>query len=274
MGAMSNPQQFNALMKEAQFTKEMLGAGATQIRNANYATKGIYFQAFTSLSTGLERIGKLCLVLDYYVETGGQFPDFDYLKKIGHNISLIYAKSVAIINDRSIALSYLQHLDAPIHKNILSVLSNFAQGDRYSNLDLLVGSVRLGDPVASWFETVDQIILDSFVSDAKKSKITHNARLIDQMIGNDTSVQYTSEIEGEITTVEEASFRAGMQKAVAPYRQLFVVQIIRFWVELVCDLQYKAMTVGKQDIPFLDEIFAPFYNPDTYIRTRKTWDTI
>ena len=55
---------FNALLKEAQFTKEILGAGATQIRNANYARKGLYFQAFTSLSTGFERIGKLCLMLD------------------------------------------------------------------------------------------------------------------------------------------------------------------------------------------------------------------
>jgi hypothetical protein len=55
-------QTFIALVNEAEFTKEMLGAGATQIRQANYATRGIYFQAFTSLATGLERIGKLCLM--------------------------------------------------------------------------------------------------------------------------------------------------------------------------------------------------------------------
>jgi hypothetical protein len=66
--------QFQALLKEAQFTKEMLGTGATQIRNANYATRGVYFQAFTSLSTGLERLGKLCILLDYFIEHG-KFPD-------------------------------------------------------------------------------------------------------------------------------------------------------------------------------------------------------
>jgi hypothetical protein len=48
---------FRALLREAEFTKQMLASGATQIRAANYATKGIYFQAFTSLSTGIERIG-------------------------------------------------------------------------------------------------------------------------------------------------------------------------------------------------------------------------
>jgi hypothetical protein len=60
MAAIFN-EAFKALLKEARFTKEMLGSGATQIRKANYATKGVYFQAFTNLSTGLERIGKLCL---------------------------------------------------------------------------------------------------------------------------------------------------------------------------------------------------------------------
>jgi len=74
-------ETFKALLKEAQFTKEMLGSGATQIRKANYATKGVYFQAFTNLSTGLERIGKLCLMLDHYIETNGKFPDSKYFKR-------------------------------------------------------------------------------------------------------------------------------------------------------------------------------------------------
>ena len=66
----------NAFLNEAHFTREMLGAGATQIRQANYSQKGIYAQAFTSLSTGLERIGKLCYLLDTYIENGASFSDF------------------------------------------------------------------------------------------------------------------------------------------------------------------------------------------------------
>ena len=81
-------ETFRALVNEAMFTKDILGAGATQIRKGNYAQKGMYFQSFTSLSTGLERIGKLCLMLDYYIEHGGHFPDFRYLKnEIGHDIA-------------------------------------------------------------------------------------------------------------------------------------------------------------------------------------------
>ncbi|OLE53671.1 MAG: hypothetical protein AUG51_12485 [Acidobacteria bacterium 13_1_20CM_3_53_8] len=265
---------FNALVKEAQFTKEMLGSGATQIRGANYATKGIYFQAFTSLSTGLERIGKLCLMLDYYIETQGQFPDDKYMKNvIGHKISLIYQKSMSIINDRSISLNYLGNLDGTIHQNILTVLSDFAGGDRYSNINLLVRSKRQSDPIASWFETVDRAIFQLCVSAKKKATIAHNAHIVNQMIGGFSSVLYSSESGSEITDVEDASYRTGMWKAVAPYRQLFVLQIIRFWVELVWGLQDKAMAIGN-DIPFLSEIFAPFYNDDSYLRSRKTWDKI
>jgi len=89
---------FDALVKEAQFTREMLGAGATKIRIANYATRGVYFEAFTSLSTGLERIGKLCLILDRLIETRDGLPDLSYLKtKIGHDLTLLYTESKSII---------------------------------------------------------------------------------------------------------------------------------------------------------------------------------
>jgi hypothetical protein len=63
-----------------------------------------------------------------------------------------------------------------------------------------------------------------------------------------------------------------MYEAVAPYRQLYVLQIIRYWVELLSSLQYGAMGTGSQDIPFFTEVFAPFYNEDSYFKTRKIWD--
>src|ERR1700722_19538974 len=114
-------ETFKALLREAEFTKEMLGSGATQIRNANYATKGVYFQAFTSLSTGLERIGKLCLMLDYYIDHNRQFPDSDYLKnRIGHNLKLIYEQSKTVIAKHAVSMEFLENLDDPIYQAIIS----------------------------------------------------------------------------------------------------------------------------------------------------------
>lgn len=265
-------ETFNALIKEAQFTKEMLGAGATQIRNANYASKGVYFQAFTSLSTGLERIGKLCLMLDHYLDNNGKFPDLDYMKnKIGHKISLIYTKSADVVAKRSITMDFMQDLNTPIHQAILTVLSEFAQGDRYSNIDVVIGNKRQSDPVASWFTRVDVPLYETRVSAKKKEVISFNAKIIGQMLGPYSMVRHTSETGSEITDMEEGSFRTGVQKAVAPYRQLYVLQIIRYWVELLRALQYSALSAGSEDVPFFGEIFALFYNEDSYLRTRKTW---
>jgi hypothetical protein len=268
-------ETFKALNKEAQFTKEMLGSGATQIRNANYATKGIYFQAFTSLSTGLERIGKLCLMLDHFIDHNGQFPDSNYMKnEIGHKIGVIYEKSLAVASKRSISMRFLQNLNDPIHQAILKILAEFAQGDRYSNIDLIVGAKRQSDPIASWFKEVDMPLYVTRVPNKKKETIDGNAAAIAAMFAPHVMVRHLSETGGEITDIEDASRRTGMQTAVAPYRQLYVLQVIRYWVELLTNLQYTAMQTGSENIPYFSEVFAPFYNEDSYIKTRKTWDSV
>lgn len=270
-------QTFQALLKEAHFTKEMLGAGATQIRKANYANKGIYFQAFTSLSTGLERIGKLCLMLDYYIETKGEFPDFKYLKnEIGHNITTIYEKSVVIKDKYSISFNFSNTVDDEIKKKIMTILSRFAEGDRYSNINLLIGSKQQSDPISEWFTDVDIPIFEKNVSKKRKEKILHNAQMIDRISGRFMVVQHIAETGEEINDVIDASYRTGIQESIAPYRQLYVLQIIRYWVELLWELESKAMQINimKEDIPYLHEIFGGFYNDDSYFRTRKTWDTI
>lgn len=267
---------FNALANEALFTKEMLAAGATQIRRANYATRGIYFQAFTSLATGFERIGKLCLMIDHYIETGGKFPDLKYMRyEICHDLSLIYEKSRLVVERRGVSFSFSQGLDGPIHQNIIKVLSRFSDGDRYSNINLLVGCKAGDDPVSVWHEKVDRVIFETCVSESRKRRISQNARLIDDLISSFSLVSHTSENGTHISSVEDASFRTGMFEAVAPRRQLFVLQIIRYWVELLAGLQYQAMKLREEcEIPFFSEIFGVFFNDDTYMKTRKTWDAL
>lgn len=263
---------FIALLKEAQFTKELLGSGATEIRRANYAAKGLYFQSFSSLSTGLERIGKLCLMLDHYVETNGSFPDFKHLKnEIGHNLNLLQQRAEQVAARRNLPV---QMPSSPVHKAIVALLSDFAEGDRYSNLNLLIGANRQSDPIASWHTQVDFRLFESRVSAKKKQTIAANARAIAHLTGAFTQVLHTSETGSEVTDVEEASKMTGLYEAVAPYRQLYVLQIIRFWTELLRHLQYLAQALGKHEIPFFGELFAAFGNDDAYMRTRKTWDTV
>ena len=110
---------FDALCKEAQFTGEMLCSGYTEIRKANYAKRGVYFQAFTSLSTGFERIGKLCYLLIYAIEHGGKFPTDNDLKNVlRHDIIKLYKLIIEYKNKHDIKYDFLQDLDKPIYQSI------------------------------------------------------------------------------------------------------------------------------------------------------------
>ena len=143
---------FNALINEALFTGEMLCAGYTQIRKANYAKRGTYFQAFTSLSTGIERIGKLNLILSYAIDNKGNYPTNKYIKdSIGHDLVEIY-KDVKEQNTKyGFKFQFLDNLDDKIYQDIIELLSRFGKGDRYSNIDLIVGSSNYNDPITVWY---------------------------------------------------------------------------------------------------------------------------
>ncbi|KAB3524917.1 hypothetical protein [Alkaliphilus serpentinus] len=266
---------FEALNKEAQFTCEMLCAGVTEIRKANYARRGIYFQSFTSLSTGLERIGKLCIILDYSIRNSGDYPDNKYLKdNIRHDIEVIYQELIKIKKNYNFEFDYLQDLELEIYKDILNLLSRFAKGDRYSNIDILANNRSYIDPIKMWYKKVDLYFFNSLVSKKKKAKIKYNAKIINDLIGPFSLVRHTGEDEKDITSTEDASYRTGIFEAVGPYRQLYVFQIIRFFVEMLTCLQYKIIRDYNFDFPYFSEIFAIFYNDDAYVKRRKTWEMI
>jgi hypothetical protein len=264
---------FHVIEDEAKFTKDMLASGITQLGKANYGQKGIYFQAFTSLTTGLERIGKLCLILDYYILNNGKFPEKEYVKdEIGHDLEILFKKSNSIISNHKISFRFSKDVNEVIHLKILSILSKFAKGDRYANINFLVKSNFQSDPIKDWSENVDKIIFEKRVSKAKKERIRENAKLADLMIGSFTMGRHTDESRNAISDVESVSYLTDMTDSIIKYRQLYVLQTIRYWVEILRKLEHKAMSLGNEDIPFMSDIFAIFYNPDIYFKRRKTYE--
>jgi hypothetical protein len=214
-------------------------------------------------------------MLDYALENGGRFPNLAYMKnEICHDITLIDKMSVAVIERRSIKMEFLERLDGPIHQAILNVLSGFARGDRYCNINLLVGKENQADPIEQWFRQVDQPIFYARVTARRKGAIRHNAQLVGELLGPYTLVRHAAETGEDIASVEEASYRTGVYEAVAPWRQVYVLQVIRFWVELLYSLQNATYSIKDLTVPHFGEIFAIFYNPDSYFRTRKTWDRL
>jgi hypothetical protein len=235
----------------------------------------MYFQAFSNLSTGLERLGKLCLLLDHFITSCGKFPDYKYLKyEIGHKIPLLLAKTENVESDRGLSPRFRSDLSGPVHQSIITILSEFATGDRYSNIDLLTSSKPPGDPIGSWFEKVDKPLFDQRVSARAKAQILVRAGFIDATIGSFAAVSHISESGSTISDMFEGSVRTGVQSAVAPYRQLYVLQIVRYWVDILIELHYLARGISNTDIPAFGEVFAIFYNSDSYFRSRRTWDRL
>ncbi|MFG0397930.1 hypothetical protein [Pseudomonas sp. zjy_11] len=271
---MKSSEIFNALSREAMFCKELLGAGATQIRKANYAAQGLYFQAFSNLSIGLERIGKLCLTLDHFIVTNGEFPTAEHLKnKIGHDLLKLYERSQDLISERGLGVDRYILQGNAVHQEIMAILSRFAKGDRYSNFDFLVGS-KSSNPAGDWYQRVDLMIFEKSVSSRKKESIKESSITTGEIMGRLGMVWHTSEQGGEINTYEDASYRTGVFEAVAPKRQLYVLQIIRYWANILFELQHLSMQVDHEATPYFTEILGGFGNSDSYFRGRRTWDTI
>ena len=262
---------FDALCKEAQFTVEMLCSGYTEIRKANYAKRGVYFQAFTSLSTGFERIGKLCYLLIYAIEHGGSFPtDKDLKNVLRHDIIKLYELILEFKNKHDIKYDFLQDLDKPIYQSILNVLSRFAKGDRYANIDLLINNRSYDDPISVWYKDVDLVIFQEKISDKKKEKIKMDASLVHYLTSNFVMIRHTGEDGKEINTAFEGSLRTGINDAVAPYRQLYVFHIIRFFVESLNMVESVFNNQNFFEIPYFKDFFRVFYNDDAYMKGRKT----
>jgi len=267
---------FLAFLNEAQFTKELLAIGVTQLRKANYATKGIYYQSFTCLSTGIERMEKLCLILDYYILNDGILPHENYIRSHGHKTLILFQKCQEIAKQQQIKFRFSCKLNDDIHQSIIEVLNNFSESSgRYSNINILFAkNTEENDCICQWYNNVDCKIYNQRISLKKKAGIESRATVIGTVMDHFASVCYATEDNAELNNVMEASRRTGIWEAVAPYRQLYMLQIIRYLTELLIELGYKAMKGHSEDIPHFGEIFGLFYNDDTYFRGRKTWDKL
>jgi hypothetical protein len=262
---------FYAFLKEAQFTSEMLSAGYEQIGKANFAQKGIYFQAFTSLSTGIERLGKLCLILDYIISNNGNLPNDNYIKKdIGHDLNKLYVLIKKIIVKYNIKLNGIQNLDENIHINIVNILSRFGKGDRYSNIDLITNKRNYVDPIINWYEEIDMKIFNTKVKKSKKDYIERTSQFLDNLMSNDSMVVHTGEDKSEIDTIYEYNYQSQIHYAVEQYRRVYVYQIIRYFVEVLLGLQHYIQSNNLFEVPHFSEIFYIFFWDEKYIKRRKT----
>jgi hypothetical protein len=138
------------LIQEARLTQAALLSGLEFLRNADYDQPGSFYVAFFQLSTGLERLFKLVIILDHNTRHRRRNPTDKELRKVGHELVDAYRTCRSIADPQGPQAVQWFESDSP-EGRLLGLLSEFASGARYYNLDRLAGAARHEDPLIGWY---------------------------------------------------------------------------------------------------------------------------
>jgi hypothetical protein len=269
-------EKWQAMAREGEMAAEHMAIGVTALGRANYAQLAYYGQAFFALSIGLERTGKLAVVVDHALEHGGRFPAESVLRKYCHDLgSLLQAAEVIGQKWRSESVKSDTLPQGNIHRAIIRVLGDFATNvTRYYNLDVITDSPRVRDttgPVKAWREQVVEPVVKAHLSDRQREVIHARARQVADLLDGHILVRHTSETGALLNDPFEASAATGVNDVAQRYCRMYVMQILRFLSHLMSDLTWASQAAGLADVPYLAEYYTIFNNDDRYFRKRKTW---
>jgi hypothetical protein len=243
------------LANEATLTASMLSSGLHALRKANTFQKGLFYQAFFSLSIGIERLLKIIIIAQYRCKTKGEFPANKQLKSYGHDL-LKLSEIVGTVNYKK-----------DIHKEILSFLSKFARSSRYYNIDVIADDKGNNvDPLSEWAEIQNKII-----KDCGKKKVWLNKELLAKSLDEVAVVVFHDMMGNEINSCLGILEESENMDLIQGYSVLHVYEIIMGLVKIIHRLENE-----KYMLPILSEFFSYYsdYWSSYQIRNKKNWINI
>lgn len=256
------PPDEQLINKEASLAATSLGNGLTYLRKTSFAGKGYYYQAFFSLSTGVERLIKLILIQDYRLKYN-KFPDNKYIKKYSHNLNDLFDKAKELAKDYSVQ-NELQEINRDdIFTKIIESLSAFANSTRYYNLDTLTNSNKQQiDPLVSWSEVTDEIAKRHF-----KNKSNNALEEFAKDVSEVSIVFHSDEKGNPITNFEDYFTISRIAEVTQKYSVLYTGIIIRFLAKLFRKIERERGTPLDVYV-----FFAIFIQENGYFLRKKIWD--
>ena len=241
------------LANEADLTRSMLMSGLNSLRKAGWELKGEYYQAFFSLSIGLERMLKILYVQEYRANHDGEFPGSE-LRNISHNLVKLW---------NIVGMKPLEG----IHKEILEFLDAFAGYGRYYNLDIMIGlqgkNMDQGDVLTRW-ATIQNKILDET---GKKRYMKSKQEFVNTFGENFDILQFNLKGE-EVRSISQVIDEEVNLDIIQGYSVQYIFEIIKL-------IYYKICEIKRNDyrLPELDEFFEYFSNywKPYQIRNKKNW---
>ena len=264
------PPSFILLEQEGFLISSCLGRGLTDLRSAHVHNKGAFYSSLFNLSIGMERLLKALVIIEHIATNNLSVPTKNKLKSYGHNIQELYDQCVKIANARSVAVPDRHSLN-PIQKEIISLLSDFAQTTRYFNLDGLNPSHVGRDPLDHWGQIVTAI-LEKDVPKAQKEKILNQSNLIASAI-DDITITIKKNLDKTPLSTEEALALPGLHDQAAKYAVLHVVKILAPLRELTSELSHLAYTLNTPEpvFPQMQEFIQWLWDDRQYILRKKRW---
>lgn len=242
------------LLMEGSLTLATLTEGLDCLRKANIYQKGLYYQAFFSLSTGIERLLKLIIIYKYRIENNGIFPENNDLKEKGHNLYEMFK----IVSPKL--------LEDNIYNLVINFLNNFAKSTRYYNLDILTGrETKLLNPLEEWKNIEDYILKEYNV---KSKEENQDKNLLINYMNEISSILYLDMRGNQINDFNDIINESEMRDTIQGYNVLVVYKIIKSLVYILSELETR-----NNLFPCLREYFSYFRGnfTDSEIRRKKSW---
>jgi hypothetical protein len=247
----------------------------TALGKADFSHEWRYSQAFFALSVGFERTAKLELVVDYTLNSNGQFPPPRMVRAYGHDLRTLFGRVQDIAVRRGLAKAGKGLPSTPIHNAIVDVLSDFADNvTRYYNLDFLTGATsgkNVADPISDWFRRVIDPILAMHYAKRTKERDRERAQIQEVLLGPYTLIRAHDEIGNPITSVSKAAEHAFATRFAIPYTRLYVGQLARFLAQVIDELSDAARSARLDVIPVFSDFYRVFLTQDRFFRELKTW---
>lgn len=210
--------KYQRFINEVEFSRQLIGIGLTSLRKANFSNQGVYYQALSSLSLGLERLMKLCLILDDF-NKDGVYTSQNKLKKYGHDLLTLFQLIHTRDNKEILLKDY--------HLKALELLTTFAKSSRYSNIDFITSDADT-DPIKEWHNEIDKKIFNDVLTEKQRGRInekcTKHRDIADSLPIH--VMGYYDENRNEISSAGELHYLITRSDMLSGYRVLLVIQII------------------------------------------------
>ncbi len=247
----------------------LLSSGLTDIKHADYSSPGTYYQAFFSLSVGLERICKLIITVSAYVSEGVFISDKEFKKTYSHDLKLLFSSLERLVaqGDVSSESGEIPTTQREAADDTIAFLADFGRKNRYYNLDFLTSdSVTNIDPLASW----RLLVLKHFPQVGWAKKELNPVAL--SYLNAIHKVSFTREDLVPITSLSQEIVEGKTAEHLQRNGAVLCIRLIRFAASCLSSLSYKRHFADDVLPVFSDFCYLQHFS-DSYVRSRRTFNS-